>query len=468
MASFDGVLNGSSRNIGNLVGMEYAVNLLELRMRNDNITSLSPIAGLTTLTVLDVAHNGVTSLSYVPSLTGMKELILTDNNFSNITPLAGMTQLEKLHLDSNNLGNVAAVAGLTNLHSLFLNDNSISNLAPVAGLTNLVTLDVGNNNVTNITPIAGLTNLTSLTLSHNSISDISAVADMTEVSSIYLDNNNLTDISAVAGLSSTITLHLEYNQIVDISPMAGLDTMKYLYLQNNQIQTVDLRNANLPSLYRANFANNPVTTVLLPRATLDQDAFNSIMNGNSSSYVGVAELNGVLDLDLSGVDFIQISDLSSMHKADDLETLSFAGAANLDGSDVAALLYELNSLDWLNVAGVWDSFDTTTRNLLVAWDALSGNTLITLPGDANGDGWVNSSDATILAGNWQASTDGSPRATWSMGDFNYDGQVDASDATILASNWQTHTVASATVPEPATLSMLLVLATMWILWKKKK
>ncbi|MGD9126491.1 MAG: alkaline phosphatase [Planctomycetia bacterium] len=72
-------------------------------------------------------------------------------------------------------------------------------------------------------------------------------------------------------------------------------------------------------------------------------------------------------------------------------------------------------------------------------------------GDANHDGQVDSSDATILAGNWQAG----PSATWEMGDFNGDGMVDSSDATILAGNWQYGT-GSSSVPEPSTLFMLVM------------
>ena len=77
-----------------------------------------------------------------------------------------------------------------------------------------------------------------------------------------------------------------------------------------------------------------------------------------------------------------------------------------------------------------------------------------IPGDANGDGKVDGSDVTILAGNWQAGVgDPNPETiTWEMGDFNGDGQVDGSDVTILAGNWQAGvTTASASVPEPATI-----------------
>ena len=81
-----------------------------------------------------------------------------------------------------------------------------------------------------------------------------------------------------------------------------------------------------------------------------------------------------------------------------------------------------------------------------------------IAGDANGDGKVDGSDVTILAGNWQAGV-GAPdplTITWGMGDFNGDGQVDGSDVTILAGNWQYGvTAAAASVPEPSTLVLLL-------------
>ena len=73
-----------------------------------------------------------------------------------------------------------------------------------------------------------------------------------------------------------------------------------------------------------------------------------------------------------------------------------------------------------------------------------------IAGDANGDGSVDGTDASILAQHWLQQTG----ATWADGDFNRDGAVNDLDATLLAANWQL-TAAQASVPEPATLSLLL-------------
>ena len=87
-----------------------------------------------------------------------------------------------------------------------------------------------------------------------------------------------------------------------------------------------------------------------------------------------------------------------------------------------------------------------------------------LPGDANGDGCVDSSDAALLAANWQHAGD----AIWHDGDFNNDQKVDQTDATLLAANWQTSSVPSAwaTVPEG---SMFVLLATGLgtLLWRRR-
>ena len=52
------------------------------------------------------------------------------------------------------------------------------------------------------------------------------------------------------------------------------------------------------------------------------------------------------------------------------------------------------------------------------------------PGDANLDKTVNNADALIVSGNWLMQSG----ATWADGDFNGDGRVDSIDATLLAAN----------------------------------
>ena len=75
-----------------------------------------------------------------------------------------------------------------------------------------------------------------------------------------------------------------------------------------------------------------------------------------------------------------------------------------------------------------------------------------LMGDANGDGVVDDLDLTALAANWQQA------GGWAAGDFNDDGFVDELDLTILAGTWPGGGLNASPVPEPATLSLLILLA----------
>jgi hypothetical protein len=117
---------------------------------------------------------------------------------------------------------------------------------------------------------------------------------------------------------------------------------------------------------------------------------------------------------------------------------------------------QLDLIDWNGtIQGTFGEFVAPARctfdlgNLYVDGTITVLTSAPPLPGDANDDGQVDASDATILAGNWQANN-----ATWEMGDFNDDGNINASDATILAGNWQAGTNSTA-VPEPSSMALLL-------------
>jgi len=76
-----------------------------------------------------------------------------------------------------------------------------------------------------------------------------------------------------------------------------------------------------------------------------------------------------------------------------------------------------------------------------------------LSADFNDDGVIDDLDLTILATSWdQCGKD------HSQGDANGDGCVDDLDLTALATGWPSGSLGASVVPEPATLSLLAMLA----------
>lgn len=112
-------LHAGGRGIADLTGLEYATNLTVLNLgKNNNITDISPLAGLTAL----------------------EQLLLLNNQISDITSLAGLSNLSYLVLERNQINDIGPLSQLANLTYLDVSRNSFTSIAPVSGLTNLGTL----------------------------------------------------------------------------------------------------------------------------------------------------------------------------------------------------------------------------------------------------------------------------------------------------------------------------------------
>lgn len=290
--------------IKDLTGLEYAVNLKNLNLSGNNITSLEPLSNLTNLLTLYLSSNDISDISALGNIKSLKCLYLDDNNISNIDALSNLTnltdlslnsnkisdismlsnlnKLENLSLGSNNIDNISGLADLTNLKALYLGDNKISDVSVLNKLTNLEYLDLSINNITNINTLSNLTNLTDLSLSTNKISDINVLKNLTNLSFLTLDENNITDIdvlsnftnlsflmlgdnkinniTALGKLTNLESLYLENNEIADINVLGNLKNLEYLNLSNNNIEDVsvfdDGDNCTLPKLYTLDLSNN--------------------------------------------------------------------------------------------------------------------------------------------------------------------------------------------------------------------
>ena len=210
MATLTG-LGANNKQIQNLGGIQFATGLEHLDLQQNNISDVSPLAGLTQLRQLYLNGNSISDVSPLAELTQLTHLYLAGNNISDVSPLAGLTHLGVLGLDGNNISDISPLAGLTQLQWLYIrgdinnrlatNDNNISDLSPLAGLTQLQQLGLDGNNILDLSPLAGLTQLTNLTLWTNNITDLSPLAGLTELTSLSLKQNDISDFSPLVGVN---------------------------------------------------------------------------------------------------------------------------------------------------------------------------------------------------------------------------------------------------------------------------
>ena len=225
-----GHLNVPNKGLRDLTGLQFATNIDWLNIEDNQISDLSPIAGLINLKELwfggkitdlsdltplarlinlELIHgwgNPISDLSPLAGLTKLRHIYLPLGKISDLTPLANLTELQELYLHGNNISDLLPLATLTGLTRLGLHDNDISDISPLAGLSNLKWLNFDENNISDVSPLGGLTNLDWLKLSRNDISDVSSLAGLTNLQWLGVDNNNISDFSPLDELRKNITV----------------------------------------------------------------------------------------------------------------------------------------------------------------------------------------------------------------------------------------------------------------------
>jgi hypothetical protein len=136
---------------------------------------------------------------------------------------------------------------------------------------------------------------------------------------------------------------------------------------------------------------------LLENTVLNQTSLTTLLDGGTIfiAYIGIGELSGITELDLSGVDFSQIVDLFPLGVLDDLTDFWLVDVSNMDAVGLDSLLDELATMEGTATEGVlyltqadYDAFDLAGAGLLSAWDAESGHHVQIVPEPAT---------ATLLA-----------------------------------------------------------------------
>ena len=232
------LLDFHQRNITNLTGLEYCVNLWYLNLMGNNISDISALSGLSNLRFLKLVRNNISDISALSGLTNLEELMLSYNDIDDFSILSGLSNLRFLYLAGNDIDDFSILSGLSNLETLELSNNNISDISAVSGLSNLEHLSFNNNNISDISALSGLTNLDILELSYNDIDDFSILSGLSNLRNLKLGGNDISDISAVSGLTNLDILYLFRNDISDISPLSGLANLRILYLFHNDISDI--------------------------------------------------------------------------------------------------------------------------------------------------------------------------------------------------------------------------------------
>ena len=256
------ILRARGKNISDLTGLEFAVNLEELWLADNPVSDLSPIANCTNLIIIDLWDVPVIDISPLANLTKLEELRHTHGRISDISPVAELTNLRDLTFYNTDTSDISAVSNLTglvklrirhspveditplarlvNLEELNLHDCNISDISPLRNLTKLkvLTIDGGDGRISDLSPLSKLTNLKDLDIGNCKISDLSPLAELTQLRDLLANNSEISDVSSLAGLTNLTRVILKDNQISDVAPLSGLVNLEYLDVSGNMINDI--------------------------------------------------------------------------------------------------------------------------------------------------------------------------------------------------------------------------------------
>ncbi|MGJ8455675.1 leucine-rich repeat domain-containing protein [Pseudothermotoga sp. U03pept] len=171
-------------------GLEKAVRSALQIPSNQSVTR----ADMAKLTTFIARNKNIQSLSGLEWAINLKELRLVKNQISNLSQLAKLTKLKWIALNGNQIIDISPLANLIDLHSIDLSDNQIGDISPLANLVNLEWIDLSNNKISDIGPLTELVNLKWVLLNNNQISDISPLVNNTGLGKgkiVELKNNPL-------------------------------------------------------------------------------------------------------------------------------------------------------------------------------------------------------------------------------------------------------------------------------------
>ena len=249
----------ANRRVRDLTGLQFATNVTWLHLIDNQISDLSPIAGLIelreiwargnvlsdispvrgliNLTHLEFPGSPISDLSSVKGLTNLIYLNCNNTLVSDLSPISGLVNLEWLLMHHTNVSDMSPISGLINLKVIYFNNDTVSDISAFAGLVNLEVIGTWGNPFSDLSPLTGLTKLERLDICGARLSeaDLSLLAGLTGLKELYLVGNGISDISPIARLTGLERLGVRDNHISNISPLAGLTNLKWLGVDDNDI-----------------------------------------------------------------------------------------------------------------------------------------------------------------------------------------------------------------------------------------
>ncbi|MBC7543282.1 MAG: leucine-rich repeat domain-containing protein [Candidatus Sericytochromatia bacterium] len=230
---------------------------------------------LTTATALTDVHvwsNHLTALTAnLNRLKHLEKLLVRDNRLTHLPLINGLTTLSVLDADHNQLADLPQDLGAAkSLELLYVGFNRLKLLPDsINRLTALTELDVAGNALMQLpVRLEGLQALKYLVLSFNRLSSLSgSIGGLKRLERLYLNGNELTAVpDSLGGLRALEVLDLSDNHLTSLPASLGeLQSLRILRVSDNQLVDLPLQLSKLKNLESLHIDNNPLSPAVIAR-----------------------------------------------------------------------------------------------------------------------------------------------------------------------------------------------------------
>ena len=216
----------------------YWEDMRELRLGGKKLGSLHALNEFCArLDSLDVSNNEIRNLTGVPST--VRQLKVSDNQLSSLTAWSHLINLQYVDVSGNGLTSLSAFAGLVHLRSLKVDDNCIKSLDGIKFHDSLQQLRARGNEIEEVDfTESGLTRLTELDLKRNRITRVKGLEQIPCLSSVNLDCNQLTELEVKEEMPTLRYLRLDDN-LLERLDVRMLPRLRLLHADRNRLARVD-------------------------------------------------------------------------------------------------------------------------------------------------------------------------------------------------------------------------------------
>ena len=188
---------------------------------------------------LDLSYRDITDLSKLSYCLQLKDLNLTGNPLSSLTTLSGLPKLTILNLQGTGLHDEDLLF-LATLHKLTYLDVRFNPELTAEGLDGLTSVlkncQVIHDDVFYTVELGGVrltSDMTEADLTGRGLGDLHGLDKFVRLRRLVLYGNGLEDISPLAGCTALEELDLRFNKVRDLSPLYNCRELKLLELGGN-------------------------------------------------------------------------------------------------------------------------------------------------------------------------------------------------------------------------------------------